>query len=137
MIAEGGGQNARDQWIYGIPGRVFAALRASGVTRRQTARLFGHSAGAQFSHRLTAVEDPGIFEAALAANAGWYTLPTLQKHFPEGLDALGLGVEQLAHTARVLAEFLAERSAGEARCRETGHDPGSSQPRSAPRRASR
>ena len=96
VIAADGGVNARDQWIYGIPGRVFAALRAAGVTRRQTARVFGHSAGGQFSHRLLALEDHGIFEAALVANPGWYTLPTLEKRFPEGLGGLGMDIDQLA-----------------------------------------
>jgi len=96
VVAEGGGLRTRDEWIYGIPGRVFAALRASGVTRRKTARLFGHSAGAQFSHRLMAIEAHGTFEAVLSANAGWYTLPALQRRFPEGLDGLGFGPEQLA-----------------------------------------
>src|SRR5579872_972672 len=35
----------RDQWTYAIVGRLFDALRAAGVTRRQGYGVFGHSAG--------------------------------------------------------------------------------------------
>jgi len=75
--------------------RVLQALRASGITRRRTARLYGHSAGAQFVHRLTAIEPHEPFEAMVSANAGWYTLPTLGRPFPEGLAGLGLGPDAL------------------------------------------
>lgn len=55
--------------------RVFSAVRASlgGVQRRYY--LFGHSAGAQFTHRLLTFVPCARVQAAVSANAGWYTLP--------------------------------------------------------------
>ena len=96
VIAEDGATRPRSQWTYGIPGRVVQALRAAGVTRRRTVRLFGHSAGGQFTHRIMAIEPHELFEAACPANSGWYTLPTLERAFPEGLGGLGLGPRDLA-----------------------------------------
>lgn len=77
-------------WSYHVPARVFAALRAGGVTRRRQAFLFGHSAGSQFAHRMAALTDRSPFCAIGCGNAGWYSLPTLDQPFPEGLGGLGL-----------------------------------------------
>lgn len=85
-----------EDWLYAVPARVLAALRKAGVTRRDKVRLFGHSAGGQFVHRLLATQAATPFEAAFAANSGWYTLPTLERRFPEGLGGLGLGEAELA-----------------------------------------
>ncbi|MBF9232430.1 alpha/beta hydrolase [Microvirga alba] len=91
LVIDGDGTvRAHENWLYSIPSRVFAALRQSGVTRRSQARLFGHSAGGQFAHRLLATQDHASFDAVIAANPGWYTLPTLQRSFPEGLGGIGL-----------------------------------------------
>jgi len=86
----------REEWLYGVPARIFAALQASGVTRLVQARLFGHSAGGQFAHRLLATQNPSVFSAVIAANPGWYTLPDLQRQFPEGTGGIGLSETELA-----------------------------------------
>lgn len=75
-------------WAYHIPARVFAAVQAGGVTRRQQAFLFGHSAGSQFAHRMASLTDRSPFCAIGCGNAGWYSLPTLDRRFPEGLGGL-------------------------------------------------
>jgi len=92
------GRNIRpiDEWLYAVPARVFAAVQKGGVTRRRKARLFGHSAGGQFAHRMLATQDHGTFEAVIAGNPGWYTLPTLERSFPEGLGGLGLDENSIA-----------------------------------------
>ncbi len=66
------------------------ALRAAGVIDKPVIRIFGHSAGGQFVHRMLATEGGGLFEAAMASNPGWYTLPTPERNFPEGLGGIGL-----------------------------------------------
>jgi len=81
---------SRASWSQAIPGRVFALLRASGVTTRDKAYLWGHSAGAQFVHRLMATQPHDIFESVGAANAGWYSIPTLELPYPQGLGDIGL-----------------------------------------------
>src|SRR5207302_8445239 len=37
-----------------------------------------------------ATRPPGILRAVGAANSGWYTLPTLDGHYPVGLGGIGL-----------------------------------------------
>lgn len=87
---------AQDDWLYAVPARILAALRQAGVTRRDKVKLFGHSAGGQFVHRLLATQSETPYEVAFPANSGWYTLPTLERRFPEGLGGLGLGEADLA-----------------------------------------
>ena len=44
--------------------------------------LFGHSAGAQFVHRLLLMVPDGRYAALVAANAGWYTVPDKSIDYP-------------------------------------------------------
>ena len=60
------------------------------MTTRERPYLWGHSAGGQFVHRALATQDSAQFEAAGAGNAGWYTMPTLDRPYPEGLGGIGL-----------------------------------------------
>jgi hypothetical protein len=95
VLAEDGSLRPRECWSQAIPGRVFALLREAGVTRRDKTYLWGHSAGGQFVHRLLATQPHGIFEAVGAANSGWYTLPTLDLHYPDGIGGIGLTREDV------------------------------------------
>lgn len=90
VLAADGSVTAREHWLYVIPSRVLQALRKHGVTQRKTAHLFGHSAGGQFAHRLVATQGAQDWEQVSVGNPGWYTLPTLDRPFPEGLGGLGL-----------------------------------------------
>ncbi len=90
VLAEDGTVRPREAWSQAIPARVFALLQQAGITSRSQAFLWGHSAGGQFVHRLMGTQPHAPFEAAGAANAGWYTLPTLQHAYPEGLGGIGL-----------------------------------------------
>ena len=85
-----GAVRPRECWSLAIPGRVFALLREARITRCDKTYLWGHSAGGQFVHRLLATQPHGIFEAVGAANPGWYTLPTLDLAYPDGLGGIGL-----------------------------------------------
>ena len=96
VVAEDGTIAPREQWLYAVPARILEALRAGGVIDQPVIRIFGHSAGGQFVHRMLATEGGDLFAAAMASNPGWYTLPTLERRFPEGLDGLGLNREALA-----------------------------------------
>lgn len=95
VLAEDGTVRPREAWSQAIPGHVFALLREAGVTRRDKAYLWGHSAGGQFVHRLLATQSHGIFAAVGAANSGWYTLPTLDVPYPDGLGDIGLGHDDI------------------------------------------
>ncbi len=96
VVGEDGTVAAPEDWLYAVPARVLAALRAAGVVTRDKVRAFGHSAGGQFVHRLLATQGEVPFAVAFAANSGWYTLPTLERQFPEGLGGLGFGEAELA-----------------------------------------
>lgn len=52
---------------------------------QNTFDMFGHSAGAQFVHRYVTFMPHAPVGKAVAANAGWYTLPDQSEHFPYGL----------------------------------------------------
>lgn len=94
--------------------RVFDALRAALGGRQTGYYLFGHSAGAQFTHRLvTFVHDARVL-GAVAANAGWYTLPSFDRgpetHMPYGLADSPLTPEQLGRVLSTpLTVLLGER----------------------------
>lgn len=90
LLDEAGAVRPREAWAYAIPLRVFAALREAGVTRREKALLFGHSAGGQFGHRLLSTQPHELLEAAMIGNPGWYSLPDLATPFPAGLGGIGL-----------------------------------------------
>jgi pimeloyl-ACP methyl ester carboxylesterase len=90
VFDENASPRPRECWSQAIPGRVFALLREAAITRRDKMHLWGHSAGGQFVHRLLATQPHGIFDAVGAANPGWYTLPTLDLHYPDGLGGIGL-----------------------------------------------
>ena len=96
-----GAPNPREQWTYGIDGRLFAALRDQGLTRRQGYGLFGHSAGGQFVHRMLSFGFRDRVAVAVSANAGTYAMPDLEVAWPFGLGATELDAEKL----RPLLEF--------------------------------
>jgi poly(3-hydroxybutyrate) depolymerase len=90
-----GALRPRERWGYASIHRIFSLLRQAGVTARERAHLFGHSAGGQFVHRLLGTQPHDWLETAIAANSGWYSLPTLDKPFPEGLGGFGLAKADL------------------------------------------
>jgi len=65
--------------------RVFDQAREKLGFNQQRYALFGHSAGAQFVHRMVLFCPSDRITAAVAANAGWYTLPDTEIEFPYGM----------------------------------------------------
>ncbi len=58
-------------------------------------RIYGHSAGAQFVHRMILLQPQTRIDLAVSANAGWYTLPSFEQPFPYGLTGSGATVDGL------------------------------------------
>lgn len=87
---EDGTVRPRAAWSNRVPALLFAQLRAEGITTRPRAHLWGHSAGGQFVHRVASLHDTSRLEALGAANAGWYTWPSLDQPYPQGLGGLDL-----------------------------------------------
>ncbi|MGL4968185.1 MAG: alpha/beta hydrolase [Inquilinus sp.] len=90
MVRDDQGQvTPPETWIYRVPALVATALVDARVIAPGRARIFGHSAGGQFLHRMVSLVGFGPFAAVAAANAGWYSLPTLETPFPAGLAGTG------------------------------------------------
>lgn len=67
---------------------LFDAVKARRETDEKGYYLFGHSAGGQFVHRYAFFGKSRRMHLALAANSGWYTLPTRAAKWPYGLGGL-------------------------------------------------
>lgn len=75
----------QDSYVYSEVEHVFEAVRRL-IDGGQTGYyLFGHSAGAQFVHRLLTFLPDARVLGAVAANAGWYTLPVSDTALPYGV----------------------------------------------------
>ncbi|WP_293794916.1 hypothetical protein [uncultured Bosea sp.] len=80
LFQQGGvrGEPDKAKWTFGLIERLFDAARASGRVSGDTYTLFGHSAGAQFVHRMLLLMPEARIATAAVGNAGYYTLPALQ-----------------------------------------------------------
>lgn len=78
LYQQGGvvGEPDRSKWLYTTIERLYDHLVAQGRAEANGYALFGHSAGAQFVHRMVLAMPEARYRIAVAANAGFYTLPT-------------------------------------------------------------
>jgi len=87
------------QWTFTVIEDLFDLMCEKEGLRTQKYIIFGHSAGAQFVHRLMLFMPSPRVETAIAANAGNYTLPVYSGHgvadFPWSLDAKAVSEAQL------------------------------------------
>jgi pimeloyl-ACP methyl ester carboxylesterase len=65
-----------DDYLYSEIEHLFEAVRRELKSRECTYRIWGHSAGGQFVHRLMTFRSDARVTAAVAVNAGFYTLPS-------------------------------------------------------------
>lgn len=97
-------------WSYRIPEIVFDHLRANGDTTAAGYVAFGHSAGSQFLHRKIGFVPDERMLLGIAANAGWYTFPTLEIEWPYGYGGTGLKAKDLpAYLASNLVILLGDQ----------------------------
>jgi len=73
------------QWTYVTVEKIFDEVRARTGSNRTTYHIYGHSAGAQFVHRMLWMMPGARIDQAVAANAGWYTLPDGKVNWPNGI----------------------------------------------------
>ena len=76
----------KSRWTFSTIERLFDVVRTAARLRATRYSLYGHSAGAQFVHRFVLFMPDARYERAIAANAGWYTMPTFEASFPYGLE---------------------------------------------------
>ena len=97
----------KEQWTYGVDGRVHAGLQRAGLAHAGRFGLFGHSAGGQFVHRMVSLGFTDGVAAAVTANAGTYAMPDLGTPFPYGLGGTGVGDDALRTLLRFPLTIMA------------------------------
>lgn len=95
MRARGGDSLPQTEWAFNAVETLFDAARRWTGSTRADYLMFGHSAGAQFVHRMVTFMPQLRLDRAVAANAGWYTMPDSLQKYPYGLDGAGLKTAQL------------------------------------------
>ncbi len=96
FLAPDGSTRPRDQWSFAAIEPLFDEIRARTGTRVPRYVIYGHSGGAQFVQRFLLITPEARYSRAIAANAGWYTMPALDVDFPYGLR--GTPVDQAGLT---------------------------------------
>lgn len=86
--------------------RIFDAVKSELGGEQTSYYLFGHSAGAQFIQRLLTFLPSARVEAAVAANAGWYTLPETED--PQ-IHSMPYGLADAPSAARDVRDLLSTR----------------------------
>ncbi|MBU7579748.1 MAG: hypothetical protein KAF27_04665 [Porphyrobacter sp.] len=86
----------RSQWSFAAIEPLFDDVRSRFGTKAARYTIYGHSAGAQFVHRYVLFTPEARIEQAIAANAGWYTMPDRTIGFPYGLGNTPVSEANLA-----------------------------------------
>lgn len=90
-LASSGKINPKSQWSFRVVDKIFDDFAAHREKTGQTQYyLYGHSAGSQFVHRMLQILPETKAKFAVAANAGWYTMPDLALEWPLGLKGTGV-----------------------------------------------
>jgi pimeloyl-ACP methyl ester carboxylesterase len=89
-------QADREKWAFSAIEHLFDEVREG----RTEYRIFGHSAGAQFVHRMMLFRPDHRASVAVTANPGWYTMPEWRKDrkvdaFPFSLVGARVGEPEL------------------------------------------
>ena len=90
-----GGTRDMSRWAFSVIEPLFDEVRKRYGMQAEGYALFGHSAGAQFVHRFLYHVPAARVTRAVAANAGWYTMPDLKTPFPYGLKDSYVGPQRL------------------------------------------
>ncbi len=85
-MAESSGKinNNKNEYINNSISLFFNYMKSKFSLSTQTYSMFGHSAGAQFTHRYMLLSKDQRISNAVIANAGWYTFIT-NDEFPYGI----------------------------------------------------
>jgi hypothetical protein len=76
----------KSKWTFTAVEHLFDYVKNATSDTSPTYFIFGHSAGGQFVHRFALFMPHARYALAIAANPGWYTLPTYTGHpFPYSL----------------------------------------------------
>lgn len=79
------------EWSFTALERIFDAVKRANDLAAPHYDLYGHSAGAQFVHRMVLAMPAARFRVAVAANAGSYAMPDPERRYPYGVGGLEPG----------------------------------------------
>lgn len=97
-------------WTFTVLEQAFQKIKRANKLTTKTYDIFGHSAGGQFVHRLVLFMPTASFRMAIAANAGWYTMPDRAVALPFGIKDAGMTDADLRRSfSRHLLVLLGER----------------------------
>ena len=100
----------KEKWSFSLIEPLFEYIKSQTKNKSTHYSLFGHSAGSQFVHRYILFNPDAKIEKAIAANAGWYTMPTLDVAFPYGLKNTQLSQSDIVKAFKVgLTVHLGEK----------------------------
>jgi hypothetical protein len=78
--------NPEDEWTFSIVEPLFDYVKTKIGNTNNSYNMFGHSAGAQFAHRLMMFKPNNRAMSSVISAAGWYTFPDETVDFPYGFD---------------------------------------------------
>ncbi len=87
--------NPTDEWTFSIIEPLFDFVKSKTNNQSAGYYLSGHSAGSQFVHRFLYFVPNNRVIKAVAANAGWYTMPDIKTAFPYGLKNTNVTADDL------------------------------------------
>lgn len=90
VIAPDGRRRPREQWAFTAIERLFDHVKSTTGLTTPTYFIYGHSAGAQFVHRLFFFLPEARAARVITANAGAYMLPDFTIEHPYGLKGSGV-----------------------------------------------
>jgi hypothetical protein len=96
--ARSGTVNRRSTWSFSVLEPLFDHVLNLTGGEQDAYTLYGHSAGSQFVHRFLYYMPDARVKRAIAANAGWYTMPEFGIEYPYGLEGSTVGASQLRGT---------------------------------------
>ena len=90
----------RADWAFAAIDPLFDAVRTRYRVTAEHYSIYGHSAGAQFVHRFLMHVPEARVARAVAANAGWYTMPDFNVALPYGLQGSAVSEGDLNRALR-------------------------------------
>lgn len=85
VLHRSGKPRVRSRWTFNVIEDLFDFAKEKTANKSERYHIYGHSAGAQFVHRMAMFMPEARFQTAIAANSGWYTMPTFEVEYPYGL----------------------------------------------------
>jgi predicted esterase len=112
--------NSKEDWAFSTIERIFSELQTNNSLLTDSFLIFGHSAGAQFVHRMLLFMPEAHIKMAFAANAGWYTFPNQEEKFPYGIMLTTINDQSLAQAfSKKLFVLLGDADVKSEHLRET------------------